>query len=98
MFLSLLLSGYFVCVLGFSLVSLPVMQCLFLLGGSLFIVRFVYVCFGFRWYLIMFSLVYVGGVLILFVYISLYNPKVFISAGGGVLSVFFSFVFFVIFF
>lgn len=46
----------------------------------------------------MFSLVYVGGVLILFVYVSLYSPKAFTSVGGGISSMIFSFIFFVVFF
>lgn len=43
----LLLRFYFACMFRFSFVSLPVVQCLFLLVGRLFIMGFLYVCVGF---------------------------------------------------
>lgn len=65
----------------FGFLSHPVSCCFVVLVRSLCLRVFVYLFVGFRWYLVLFCLVYVGGVYILFVYASLYCPNLFIGLG-----------------
>ena len=66
---------YFFILFLFSLVSHPVYYCGFLVVNSL-LCRFIcYFIFGFSWYSLLFCLVYIGGVYILFVFVSVYRPK-----------------------
>nr|YP_010704132.1 NADH dehydrogenase subunit 6 [Plagiorchis elegans]WCO87342.1 NADH dehydrogenase subunit 6 [Plagiorchis elegans] len=91
---SFFLSLYLTSLLAFSFVSNPINYCLLLLLSSASITGYVYLMAGFSWYLILFCLVYVGGVYVLFIFISVHNPNPLPSLGGGVGSLFFFIVFF----
>lgn len=73
---SLLLGIYFTCLLAFSIFRHPLSCCLFLLVGVLRLCGVVYNIIGFSWYLALFCVVYVGGVYILFIFVSVCRPKV----------------------
>lgn len=92
---SLTLSLYLTSLLAFSFVSKPIHYCLLLLLRSASITGYIYLMIGFSWYLILFCLVYVGGVYVLFIFVSVHNPKPLPSLGGGAGSLFFFVVFFV---
>lgn len=70
-----LLSLYFSSLLAFSFVTHPIKYCFLLLLGALSVVCCGYVIVGFSWYLVLFCLVYVGGIYVLFVFVSLHKPK-----------------------
>lgn len=72
------LRGFYALLLGVSFVSYSIGCCLFLLGGALRFCGFIYLVSGFSWYLVLFCLVYVGGVYVLLVYISMFNSKFFV--------------------
>nr|AYH51360.1 NADH dehydrogenase subunit 6 [Alaria americana] len=78
---SCLLGFYFSVVFSFSLVSHPLYYCLLLLSSSLSVCGLVYWLVGFSWYLALFCLVYVGGVYILFIFVSVYSPNTFMGSG-----------------
>lgn len=72
---SVLFFVYFLILFLFSLVRHPVYYCGFLVVNSL-ICRFIgYLILGFRWYSLLFCLIYIGGVYILFVFVSVYSPN-----------------------
>uniref|UniRef100_A0AAU7YSC2 NADH dehydrogenase subunit 6 n=1 Tax=Scaphanocephalus sp. TaxID=3050632 RepID=A0AAU7YSC2_9TREM len=92
---SALLSLYFSSLLSFSFVTHPIGYCFLLLLGAFSVSGYVYLVFGFSWYLILFCIVYVGGVYVLFIFVSLHNPNPFSLFGGGwefLLSAFFFFL------
>nr|YP_009316238.1 NADH dehydrogenase subunit 6 [Anoplocephala magna]AMR73954.1 NADH dehydrogenase subunit 6 [Anoplocephala magna] len=66
---------YFLVLLLFSLVSHPVYYCILLVMNSLICSVICYLFFGFSWYSLLFCLVYVGGVYILFVFVSVNSPN-----------------------
>ena len=72
---SLMLGVYLTRILAFSFVSNPIHYCLLLLGSALSACGFVFRILGFSWYVVLFCLVYVGGVYILFIFVSVYSPK-----------------------
>lgn len=72
---SLLFFVYFGILFLFSLVSHPVYYCGFLVANALICSLICYSVFGFRWYSVLFCLVYIGGVYILFVFVSVYRPN-----------------------
>lgn len=71
---------YFSIIFSFSFVSHPVYYCLLLMLSSLDLCGVVFYYIGFSWYLVLLCLVYVGGVYILFVFVSVYSPKTFLSS------------------
>nr|YP_009171943.1 NADH dehydrogenase subunit 6 [Orthocoelium streptocoelium]AJG03072.1 NADH dehydrogenase subunit 6 [Orthocoelium streptocoelium] len=79
------LSLYFTSLLMFSFVSQPSMYCLLLVTGALSVAGYIYCVLGFSWYLVLFCLVYVGGVYVLFVFVSVYGPNSFSLSGGSLL-------------
>nr|QRV61261.1 NADH dehydrogenase subunit 6 [Tanaisia sp. SS-2020] len=81
----ILISLYFSSLVSFSLFSNPLVYCGLLLVGALSLSGFAYLVLGFSWYLVLFCLVYVGGIYILFLYVSVHNPNSFPSLGGGVM-------------
>lgn len=83
MFYGFLARLYLTRVLSFSFVVHPISCCFLLLGGSLSLSFLIYSWLGFRWYILLFCLVYVGGVYILFVYIAMFSPNVFSGLGYG---------------
>lgn len=73
--LSLLLCCKFILLFMFCLINHSVYYCVLLVLNSLVCGLICYLVYGFRWYSLLFCLVYVGGVYILFVFVSVYNPK-----------------------
>jgi NADH:ubiquinone oxidoreductase subunit 6 (subunit J) len=67
---------YFSSLLMFSFVSHPVFYCVLLVGRALSVSGYICRIVGFSWYLALFCLVYVGGVYVLFVFVSVYRFKV----------------------
>lgn len=88
---------FYVLLLGVSFVSYSIGCCLFLLVGALRFCGFIYLVTGFSWYLVLFCLVYIGGVYVLLVYISMFNSKFFVWFSGGVYFLVFSFFFFILY-
>lgn len=72
---SVLFFVYFFLLMMFFLVSHPVYYCGVLVVKALVGGLICYFLFGFSWYTLLFCLVYVGGVYILFVFVSIYRPK-----------------------
>nr|UFQ88543.1 NADH dehydrogenase subunit 6 [Rhinebothrium sp. 3 DJM-2021] len=66
---------YFFCLAMFSLVSHPVYYCILLVLNSLICSFICYSVYGFGWYSLLFCLVYIGGVYILFVFVSVHSPN-----------------------
>nr|ANW83214.1 NADH dehydrogenase subunit 6 [Testudotaenia sp. WL-2016] len=66
---------YFFSLVMFSLISHPVYYCILLVLNSLFCSFISYAVYGFSWYALLFCLVYVGGVYILFIFISVHSPN-----------------------
>nr|YP_009256960.1 NADH dehydrogenase subunit 6 [Schyzocotyle nayarensis]ANF28234.1 NADH dehydrogenase subunit 6 [Schyzocotyle nayarensis] len=66
---------YFFCLLAFSLLSHPVYYCVLLVVNSLLCSFICYVVYGFSWYALLFCLVYIGGVYVLFVFVSVHSPN-----------------------
>lgn len=79
----LLLGLYFRSLVSFSFVHHPIGYCLLLLLGALGSSGFAYCVMGFSWYLLLFCLVYVGGVYILFIYVSIFRSNALSGFGGG---------------
>nr|YP_010461013.1 NADH dehydrogenase subunit 6 [Artyfechinostomum malayanum]UUF68166.1 NADH dehydrogenase subunit 6 [Artyfechinostomum malayanum] len=78
------LSGiYFGCLLSFSFISHPVVYCVLLLTSALSVGGLVYTTVGFSWYIAVFCLVYVGGVYVLFIFVSIHSPNPVAKAGGS---------------
>nr|YP_009692019.1 NADH dehydrogenase subunit 6 [Rhinebothrium reydai]QEG77667.1 NADH dehydrogenase subunit 6 [Rhinebothrium reydai] len=75
MLLSVSLFTYFICLSLFSLMSHPVYYCVLLVINSLLCSFMCYIIYGFSWYSLLFCLVYIGGVYILFVFVSVHNPN-----------------------
>nr|UFQ89035.1 NADH dehydrogenase subunit 6 [Scalithrium magniphalum] len=66
---------YFFSLAMFSLVSHPVYYCILLVLNSLICSFICYSVYGFSWYSLLFCLVYIGGVYILFVFVSVHSPN-----------------------
>nr|UFQ88687.1 NADH dehydrogenase subunit 6 [Rhinebothrium sp. 1] len=75
MILSFLVLFYFISLVAFSLVSHPVYYCILLVLNALLCSFGCYAVLGFSWYSLLFCLVYVGGVYILFVFVSVHGPN-----------------------
>nr|APX55312.1 NADH dehydrogenase subunit 6 [Fasciolopsis buski] len=88
MLVSILIGFYFTCIWGFSLISHPVVYCVLLLGAALSISGLSYLLLGFSWYLAIFCLVYVGGVYVLFIFVSIHNPNPLPNISGSVIGLF----------
>nr|YP_009367936.1 NADH dehydrogenase subunit 6 [Senga ophiocephalina]ARK18847.1 NADH dehydrogenase subunit 6 [Senga ophiocephalina] len=73
LFISFLL--YFFCLFAFSLLSHPVYYCVLLVINSLLCSFICYIIYGFSWYALLFCLVYIGGVYVLFVFVSVHSPN-----------------------
>nr|BAV82936.1 NADH dehydrogenase subunit 6 [Echinostoma caproni] len=88
--ISILLSSfYFSCLLSFSFVSHPVVYCVLLLCSAVSVGGLVYSIVGFSWYLAVFCLVYIGGVYVLFIFVSIHSPNPVTTVGGsGLVPVF----------
>nr|UFQ88351.1 NADH dehydrogenase subunit 6 [Rhinebothrium megacanthophallus] len=75
MLLSLSFFLYFIILSLFSLISHPVYYCVLLVTNSLLCSFICYSVYGFSWYSLLFCLVYIGGVYILFVFVSVHSPN-----------------------
>lgn len=75
MFTSILFCLYFFILLMFSLVRHCIYYCLLLMVRSLVGGLICYSVYGFSWYSVLLCLVYIGGVYILFIFVSVFNPK-----------------------
>nr|YP_009138988.1 NADH dehydrogenase subunit 6 [Clinostomum complanatum]AJR28006.1 NADH dehydrogenase subunit 6 [Clinostomum complanatum] len=84
--MSLVLSIYFSCLVSFLFLSHPVLCCLLLLSGSLVVCGYLFMFMGFSWYVCLFCLVYVGGVYILFIFVSVCTPNVGLGSGFNLVS------------
>nr|WPR14750.1 NADH dehydrogenase subunit 6 [Ligula intestinalis] len=73
--LVVLFSFYFLGLCLFCLISHTMYYCLLLVLNSLVCCFISYIYLGFSWYSLLFCLVYVGGVYILFVFVSVYSPN-----------------------
>nr|YP_001527644.1 NADH dehydrogenase subunit 6 [Taenia saginata]AAV65592.1 NADH dehydrogenase subunit 6 [Taenia saginata] len=75
MVLEALVTSYFFVLLLFSLSSHCVYYCVLLVVNALISCLICYLVYGFSWYSLVFCLVYVGGVYILFIFVSVFNPN-----------------------
>lgn len=75
LFVSVLFVLFFFILLMFCLVRHPIYYCGLLITNSLVSSLICYNIYGFRWYTVLFCLVYVGGVYILFVFVSAFRPN-----------------------
>nr|UFQ89155.1 NADH dehydrogenase subunit 6 [Echeneibothrium williamsi] len=75
MFVAISFFFYFLSLAIFSFISHPVYYCIFLVLNSLVCSLICYSVYGFGWYALLFCLVYIGGVYILFVFVSVHNPN-----------------------
>nr|YP_007890956.1 NADH dehydrogenase subunit 6 [Taenia ovis]BAN15616.1 NADH dehydrogenase subunit 6 [Taenia ovis] len=75
MLLEILIASYFFVLLLFSLSSHCVYYCVLLVINALISCLICYLVYGFSWYSLVFCLVYVGGVYILFIFVSVFNPN-----------------------
>nr|YP_009092169.1 NADH dehydrogenase subunit 6 [Dicrocoelium chinensis]AHG06494.1 NADH dehydrogenase subunit 6 [Dicrocoelium chinensis] len=87
-------SLYLTTILAFSFVSHPVAYCVFLVISALCVNVLTFLVVGFSWYLVLFSLVYIGGIYVLFIFVSVRNPNPAPSVGVSLGSVFLLFLFF----
>nr|YP_010505941.1 NADH dehydrogenase subunit 6 [Paragonimus skrjabini miyazakii]UXE35013.1 NADH dehydrogenase subunit 6 [Paragonimus skrjabini miyazakii] len=91
----LFLSLYFSSLVSFSFVSHPVVYCILLLTSALGVSGYLYLVLGMSWYLVLFCLVYVGGIYVLFIFISVHisNPMPIGGSSGFVFLVAFGLFF-----
>nr|YP_009330660.1 NADH dehydrogenase subunit 6 [Cloacotaenia megalops]AOG66043.1 NADH dehydrogenase subunit 6 [Cloacotaenia megalops] len=67
---------YFIGLICFCFLSHPVYYCGFLVLNSLVCGGICYSFFGFSWYSLLLCLVYIGGVYILFIFVSVFSPNI----------------------
>nr|ALD62348.1 NADH dehydrogenase subunit 6 [Echinostoma hortense] len=96
---TLLISVYFSCLMGFAYVSHPVICCIMLLISAISVSFLAYSVLGFSWYVVVFCLVYIGGVYVLFIFVSVYSPNPLSNAGvSSLVPVVLFFIFWCVFF
>lgn len=66
---------YFLSLILFSLTTHPIYYCGLLVFKAFISSLLCYCLFGFGWYSLLLCLVYIGGVYILFVFVSAFRPK-----------------------
>lgn len=88
-----ILSLYYASLSMFAFVSHPVSYCFLLLLCVFRVSGVLYLFLGFSWYVILLSLVYVGGVYVLFVFVSVLVPNTSPQVGSR-LALFAAFFFF----
>lgn len=77
------LGVYFVSLVSFSFVRSPLGYCVLLVTGALSLSLVSAVRWGVSWYLALFVLVYVGGVYVLFLFVSAHSANSVSQAGGS---------------
>nr|YP_007890980.1 NADH dehydrogenase subunit 6 [Taenia laticollis]BAN15640.1 NADH dehydrogenase subunit 6 [Taenia laticollis] len=75
MIVELLMALYFINLVMFSFNSHCIYYCLLLVLNSLVSSLICYFVYGFSWYSLIFCLVYIGGVYVLFIFVSVFNPN-----------------------
>lgn len=94
MFVEVCFIFYFFSLLLFSFISNPMHYCGLLVLKSLISSVLCYAVFRFSWYSLLFCLVYIGGVYILFIFISVFRPKILVySRSSFVYAILFVLVF-----
>nr|YP_009466063.1 NADH dehydrogenase subunit 6 [Hydatigera kamiyai]BAN15676.1 NADH dehydrogenase subunit 6 [Hydatigera kamiyai] len=93
MVISVLLSLYLLNLFLFSLVTNCIYYCIILIINALLSSYIVFEVMGFSWYSLIFCLIYVGGVYILFIFVSFFNPNnsVVVSWGFSLIGLVLSF-------
>lgn len=71
----LVLSVYFIRLVGFAFVRHPVLFCGLLILKVLCVIGRGYLLLGFSWYMVLLCLVYVGGVYVLFIFVLVHKPN-----------------------
>lgn len=97
LFISFLFGVYFSLLVSFRFVTHPLVYCLLLVLGALCLSLISFAGWGFSWYLALFVLVYVGGVYVLFLFISVHRANSYPVLGLSTTPLFLllaSFVFF----
>nr|YP_001218754.1 NADH dehydrogenase subunit 6 [Echinococcus shiquicus]BAF56508.1 NADH dehydrogenase subunit 6 [Echinococcus shiquicus] len=75
MLLEVLVVMYFCVLVVFCFISHCVYYCVLLVVNALLASCICYVVLGFSWYPLLLCLVYIGGVYILFIFVSVFNPN-----------------------
>lgn len=75
MFRSLFYFSYLSILCAFSFVSHPVFYCVLLVVGALAVSAQTAYIIGFSWYRVLLCLIYIGGVYILFIFVSAHTPN-----------------------
>nr|YP_007889820.1 NADH dehydrogenase subunit 6 [Taenia twitchelli]BAN15652.1 NADH dehydrogenase subunit 6 [Taenia twitchelli] len=75
MILEIFFSFYLFVLFLFSLSSHCLYYCVLLVLNSLIGSLICYILYGFSWYSLLLCLVYIGGVYILFIFVSIFNPN-----------------------
>lgn len=75
MLLEVLIAFYFYTLFLFSIVGHCVYYCILLIIKALISRLICYLVYGFRWYSLIFCLVYIGGVYVLFIFVSIFKPN-----------------------
>nr|YP_010015773.1 NADH dehydrogenase subunit 6 [Thaparocleidus asoti]QOI72770.1 NADH dehydrogenase subunit 6 [Thaparocleidus asoti] len=71
-----ILIGYFFNLLFFSFIKNVIGYCLLLICNALYVILLLYSVVNYSWYAILVYLIYVGGVYILFIFLSVHLPNV----------------------
>nr|YP_009327969.1 NADH dehydrogenase subunit 6 [Cladotaenia vulturi]APC62888.1 NADH dehydrogenase subunit 6 [Cladotaenia vulturi] len=66
---------YFSSLISFCLINNPICHCGLLVVNALIASLICYNIFSFSWYSLLFCLVYISGVYILFIFVSVFNPN-----------------------
>nr|YP_001218778.1 NADH dehydrogenase subunit 6 [Echinococcus vogeli]BAF56532.1 NADH dehydrogenase subunit 6 [Echinococcus vogeli] len=75
MLLEIFVVMYFCVLMVFCYTSHCVYHCVLLVINALLASCICYVVYGFSWYSLLFCLVYVGGVYVLFIFVSVFSPN-----------------------
>nr|QQY84933.1 NADH dehydrogenase subunit 6 [Taenia pisiformis] len=70
-----LLIVYFINLVLFSLNSHCIYYCVLLVVNAITASLICYFIYGFSWYTLIFCLVYIGGIYVLFIFVSVFNPN-----------------------
>nr|YP_010286158.1 NADH dehydrogenase subunit 6 [Hydatigera sp. XHPW10]UKS07996.1 NADH dehydrogenase subunit 6 [Hydatigera sp. XHPW10] len=75
MIISILLSFYLFNLILFSFISNCIYYCILLIVNALLSSYIIYEVLGFSWYSLIFCLIYIGGVYVLFIFVSFFSPN-----------------------
>nr|YP_010015761.1 NADH dehydrogenase subunit 6 [Thaparocleidus varicus]QOI72758.1 NADH dehydrogenase subunit 6 [Thaparocleidus varicus] len=74
--MTLFIVFYYLNLLLFLFLKNVVGYCLLLICNALYVIAIIYISSGFSWYAILVYLIYVGGVYILFIFLSVHLPNI----------------------